>query len=69
MSVEEIKQNLKALSVSEQEEVSNYLKCLRLFSDQSVRDEISARLDDKDPSHWVSLDELKRRFPEDWSDE
>jgi hypothetical protein len=29
---------------------------------QEYRQELARRLDDKDPTHWISLDELDRRL-------
>jgi hypothetical protein len=66
MSVDEIKKSLDSLTAAERKEVAIHLSRLRSAADEEHRALITARLDDKDPSHWISLDELKRRFPEDW---
>jgi hypothetical protein len=67
MSVEEIKQSLNALSEAERKEIRIHLSRLRNAADEEHRALVAARLDDKDPSHWISLDELKRRFPGEWA--
>ncbi|HEV7401621.1 MAG TPA: hypothetical protein VGO11_01795 [Chthoniobacteraceae bacterium] len=67
MSVEEIKTSLNSLSEAERKEITIHLSKLRNAADQEHRDLVTARLDDKDPAHWISLDELKRRFPGEWA--
>jgi hypothetical protein len=66
MSVEQIKSSLNSLTEQELKEVSIYIRQLRNATDVEYREMLAARLDDKDPSHWVSLDDLKRRFPGEW---
>ena len=62
MSVEEIKNQLVALSPDERNQVSAYLLHLRDSADPDYQAEISARLNDKDPSHWLTLEEFERRL-------
>ena len=62
MSVEEIKNSLTALSQDERNQVSAYLVHLRNASDPEYQDEIATRLADKDPSHWLTLEEFERRL-------
>ncbi len=66
MSVEQIMHSLSSLSQDELKAVSIYVRQLRSAADLEHRKLIATRLDDKDPSHWVSLEELKSRFPGEW---
>ncbi len=61
MSVQEIKAELAALSENERAEISAFLFHLRRASDPDYQAAVRRRMDDKDPSHWVPLDELERR--------
>ena len=58
MSVGEIKEGIKSLSREERSEVSNFLSRLRLSEDPDYWTRIRRRVDDKNPDHWVSLDEV-----------
>ena len=62
MSVQEIKAELAALSEKERAEVSAFLFHLRHASDADYQTDVQRRLDDKDPAHWVPLDELEPRL-------
>ena len=62
MSVQELKAELAALSEKERAEVSAFLFHLRHASDPDYQAAVQRRMEDKDPSHWVPLDELERRL-------
>ena len=62
MSVQEIKAELAALSEKERAEVSAFLFHLRHASDEDYQAAVRRRLDDKDPAHWVPLNDLDRRL-------
>ena len=62
MSVQEIKAELAALSEEERAEVSAFLFHVRHASDADYQADVQRRLDDKDPAHWVPLDELEPRL-------
>lgn len=62
MSVEEIKRGLELLSKAQQDEVSAFLFHLRRSHDSDYQKEISARLADRDPANWLTLDEFERRL-------
>jgi hypothetical protein len=61
MSVQELKAELVALSQDERAEVSAFLFHLRHASDPDYQAAVQRRLDDKDPAHWVPLDQLEHR--------
>jgi hypothetical protein len=62
MSVQELKTELAALSETERAEVSAFLFHLRHASDQDYQAAVQRRMDDKNPSHWLTLDELESRL-------
>ena len=64
MSLKEIKSGLAELPQADQDHLAAYLVHLRHQRDTSVRREISSRLEDKNPDHWVSIDQLR----EHWKD-
>jgi hypothetical protein len=58
----DLKKELTALSVTEQTEVAAFLFQLRRKDDADYQAKIQRRLDDKDPSHWLTPDEFERRL-------
>ncbi len=62
MSVMDLKKELTALSATEQAEVAAFLFQLRRKDDTDYQATIKRRLDDKDPSHWLTPDEFERRL-------
>ena len=62
MSVQELKAELAVLSETERAEVSAFLFHLRHASDPDYQAAVQRWMEDKDPSHWVPLDELERRL-------
>ncbi|HEV7401793.1 MAG TPA: hypothetical protein VGO11_02660 [Chthoniobacteraceae bacterium] len=64
MSVEEIKQRIVSLSSEEQSELSAFLFHLRHRSDPERLRVAEERLADRDPSHWLTIEEFERRLDE-----
>ena len=64
MTLEQIKEQLAGLPQEHQDHVAAYLAHLRHSRDPFSARKLAAKIDDKDPSHWVSLDTLK----ENWKD-
>jgi rubrerythrin len=62
MSVQEIKEQLAALPRTEQDEVIAYLFHLRHADDASYESNITRRLADREPSHWLSPDQFEREL-------
>jgi hypothetical protein len=62
MSVKELKKELGALSAAEQAEIAAFLFHLRRAADADYQTAVERRLNDKDPSHWLTLDEFERRL-------
>ena len=59
MSVQEIKEKLAILPRKEQDEVVAFLFHLRHAGDPDYKDDLSRRLADRDPSHWLSPDDFE----------
>ena len=64
MSVQELKKELAALQESQRAEVSAFLFHLRHAADPEYQAILERRLNDKDPSHWLTVDEFERRLDE-----
>jgi len=62
VSVKEIKQELTALSTAEQTEVAAFLFHLRHLNDSDYQATLKRRIEDKDPSHWLTPDEFEQRL-------
>lgn len=59
MSVQEIKHQLAALPRSEQDEVIAYMFHLRHADDTKYENKIARRLEDRQPSHWLTPDQFE----------
>lgn len=59
---EEIKTEIARLPREDQDHLAAYLVHLRHEQDSKIRSEIAAKIDDKDPSNWISVDELKEKW-------
>jgi hypothetical protein len=64
VSFKEIKNGLAELPEEQQDQLAAYLVHLRHRRDARLSRELSSRLDDKNPDHWVSTDQLR----EHWKD-
>ena len=62
MSLKEIKSGLDELPQADQDHLAAYLVHLRHLSAAGLSREISVRLDDKNPDHWVSVDQLQQHW-------
>ena len=62
MNLEQLKREVTALSDREQAELIRYTLQLRYANDLEYRDEVTARLNDKDKSHWLTPDEFDHRL-------
>ncbi len=64
MTLDQIKAELASMPVKQQDHLAAYLVHLRHMRDPMVRRDIAQKIDDRDPSHWLSPDQLK----ESWKD-
>ena len=62
MEAGELKSELAALDSKGRRQMIAFLLALEEQNNQEYREELARRIDDKDPNHWVSLNELDRRL-------
>ncbi len=62
MSIEQIKDAAAKLSAEKQKELIGFLLKLRNERDPEYRREMRSRLDDKDPTHWLTPEQLEARL-------
>ena len=62
MSVEQIKDTLVSLTPAERDHITAFLVHLRNAADPEYQAEMAAKLADKDPAHWLTLEEVERRL-------
>ena len=59
MDLTEIQEAVTKLTDVQQRKLASFLTKLRLEQNPSIVDELSQRLDDKDPANWISLADAK----------
>jgi len=57
-----IKAELATMPEEQQEHLAAYLVHLRHLRDPLARQEITRRNDDREPSHWISVEQLKEHW-------
>ena len=62
MSLQELKQELAALSEAQRAEVSAFLFHLRHSADAKYQAILRRRMEDKDPTHWLTVDDFEKRL-------
>ena len=62
MTLDQIKEELTGMPEDQQDRLVAYLVHLRHLRDPVARQELTRKIDDHDPSHWVSLDQLRERW-------
>jgi hypothetical protein len=62
MEVGVLKSELEALESKDRRQLIAFLLALEERDNQAYRQELARRIDDKDPTHWITLDELDRRL-------
>lgn len=62
MSMAELMREVAALPQERQNELAAFLLHLRLQHDPVWKAEMARRIDDKEPSHWVELDDWKKEL-------
>jgi len=60
MSFEQIKAESTALTAEQRRELIGHLLALGRKDDADFRRKLAAKIDDNDPSHWVTEDDLDR---------
>jgi len=62
VSVSELKSELDRLSPEERRQISAYLYFQERMQDPDFRADIARKINDQDPSHWVTLEEAEKRL-------
>jgi hypothetical protein len=62
MSLEQIKSEMAELSPAQQDHLAAYLVHLRHQHDAATRREITERIDNRDPKHWLTVDALREKW-------
>jgi hypothetical protein len=62
MSVTELKSELDRLSPEELRHITAYLLIRERMQDPEFREEMARKIDDNDPSHWITLEEAEKRL-------
>ena len=62
MSIEQLKKEIAALRPKQQAELRNYLGHLKRVNDPEYKRLLAERRDDKDPRHWLTLEEVEKRL-------
>lgn len=68
MSFEQIKAESTALTAEQRRELIGHLLALGRKDDADFRRKLAAKIDDNDPSHWVTEDDLDRALGLDRKD-
>ena len=70
MSIEQIVSEAATMPVAERKQLIGRLIAIgREQQDAEFKRTLAERIDDGDPSNWVSYDELKEKLPADTADE
>jgi len=64
MSLAQLKDQAAHLGLVEQRELIAFLISRQTEQDEEFKHALAQKIDDKDPSHWVELDDLKKRYSE-----
>jgi len=62
MSVDAIMQALPNLDAADLSRIRDLLNSIEDQRDAAYRAEMARKIDDKDPSHWITLEEMEKRL-------
>ncbi len=62
MSIAELKAEVDRLSPEERRQLGNYIAAKNYVMTDEMRKELTAKIDDNDPSHWMTLEEFGKRL-------
>ena len=62
MSIEALKQELASLNAKDRQKIVTYLVEINQRENPALRAELTRKIDDKDPSHWLTLEEFDKRL-------
>ena len=64
MSLKQLKDEATNLPAVEQRELIAFLISQKTVRDENFRQTLAQKIDDKDASHWVDIDDLRQRHAE-----
>jgi len=62
MTLGELKSEIDRLSAQERRQLAAYLVTKDRLSDPEFLDELTRKIDDKNPENWISLEEAEKRL-------
>ena len=62
MSLAQLKDQATHLEIDEQRELIAFLIARQTEQDEDFKRILTEKIDDNDPSHWVELDDLRKRY-------
>jgi hypothetical protein len=62
VSIAELKSEIDRLSPEELQHLKTYLAIRQDMLDPEFREEMARKIDDNDPSHWVTLEQAEKRL-------
>jgi hypothetical protein len=65
VKLDDLQREAERLSPEEQRKLIGFLVTMDIRRDEGYQEELSRRLDDKDPQAWISLKEAERRLKTD----
>jgi hypothetical protein len=65
MTMTELRNAIRRCSKEDQDQLAAFLTVLRQQRDPEYLASLDRRINDRDPQHWVSLEELKEQFRRD----
>ncbi len=67
MDLTVVQKEVEAWTPEEQDRLAAYLTVLRIKRSSEHAEELSRRLNDREPEHWLTLQELKEKLQRDES--
>ncbi|MFO1501930.1 MAG: hypothetical protein U1G07_26740 [Verrucomicrobiota bacterium] len=65
MTITDLQNAIRSCSKQDQDQLAAFLALLRQQRDPEYLATLDARINDRDPQHWVSLEALKEQFRND----
>jgi len=65
VKLDDLQREAERLSPEEQRKLIGFLVSMDIRRDEGYQEELSRRLDDKDPQAWITLKEAERRLKTD----
>ena len=64
MSLTQMKDEAAHLPLKEQRELIAFLVALQTEKDQEFKEKLATKIDDRDPTHWMDLEDARKRYAE-----